>query len=288
MIGPDGAAGLTPKQEAFARIYLEIGNASEAYRRSYNAERMTARTIEKRASELLKDGAITGRIAEYQAKAADRAVLGRAWVLERLMRNARIAMGEENIKVKIRPKSAPDTVVELEITARDAGAANRALELLGKSDEVRLFIDRVEATGKDGAPLIADPSSRDIARAIADILRTARIEGSADDADETTSNEDDTDLHEQSAPDAIGGHAGAAARSEDAGAWGSQAPAAPRGSLQPGEREVLDSGASVFFDGQLLKYGIYGSDGQLCGFRREFKTAREFAASLKPPKKDQR
>ena len=48
-------------------------------------------------------------------------------------------MGEERIKVTIRPKSAPDTVVELEITDRDAAAANRALELLGKADEVGLF-----------------------------------------------------------------------------------------------------------------------------------------------------
>jgi hypothetical protein len=69
------------------------------------------------------------------------------------MRNAKIAMGEERIKVAIRPKSAPGTVVELEITDRDAAAANRALELLGKTDEVRLFVEVNELTGKKGGPI---------------------------------------------------------------------------------------------------------------------------------------
>jgi hypothetical protein len=114
---------------------------------------MTPRTIEKRAGELMRNGAIKGRIGELQAQAAKKAVLDRAWVLDRLMRNVRIAMGEERIKVAIRPKSAPDTVVELEITDRDAAAANRALELLGKTDEVRLFVEVNELTGKKGGPI---------------------------------------------------------------------------------------------------------------------------------------
>ena len=31
---------LTPKQEKFAQVYVECGNASEAYRQAYNAENM--------------------------------------------------------------------------------------------------------------------------------------------------------------------------------------------------------------------------------------------------------
>ena len=130
---------LTQKQESFCLAYIDLGSASEAYKRSYNASKMKPRTVEKRASELLRNGGITGRIAELRGKVVEKVILDRAWVLERLMRNARIAMGEERIKVAIRPKSAPDTVLELEITDRDAAAANRALELLGKADEVRLF-----------------------------------------------------------------------------------------------------------------------------------------------------
>ena len=129
---------LTQKQHLFVLAYIELGNASQAYRRAYKATKMKASTVNRKAAELLENGKITARIAE-RGKAAEKAVLDRAWVLDRLMRNVRIAMGEERIKVAIRPKSAPDTVVELEITDRDAAAANRALELLGKADEVGLF-----------------------------------------------------------------------------------------------------------------------------------------------------
>ena len=40
---------LTAKQEAFARAYVETGNASEAYRRAYNAENMKQESIAVRA-----------------------------------------------------------------------------------------------------------------------------------------------------------------------------------------------------------------------------------------------
>ncbi len=67
---------LTPKQEAFARAYVETGNASEAYRRAYNVGSNTkAETINKRASELLTNGEVAGRVAELQAKAAERTMI---------------------------------------------------------------------------------------------------------------------------------------------------------------------------------------------------------------------
>jgi phage terminase small subunit len=63
---------MTPKQKIFCQAYVETGNASEAYRRAYDAERMKAATIHKRASELLANGEIRGRIAELQAEAQTR------------------------------------------------------------------------------------------------------------------------------------------------------------------------------------------------------------------------
>ena len=52
---------LTPKQNAFAVQYVATGNASEAYRRAYNATNMKRDTIHSRASELLKHGGIAAR-----------------------------------------------------------------------------------------------------------------------------------------------------------------------------------------------------------------------------------
>jgi len=63
---------MTPKQEAFCLAYIETGNASEAYRRSYSAENMKPESINVKASELLADGKITVRVAELKAEHAER------------------------------------------------------------------------------------------------------------------------------------------------------------------------------------------------------------------------
>lgn len=58
---------LTPKQEKFCLVYLETGNASEAYRQAYDAKSMKPETVNKRASELLDNGDIAGRLSELRA-----------------------------------------------------------------------------------------------------------------------------------------------------------------------------------------------------------------------------
>lgn len=46
---------LKPKQEKFCQLYVELGNASEAYRQSYNAENMSNESVKVEASNLLKN-----------------------------------------------------------------------------------------------------------------------------------------------------------------------------------------------------------------------------------------
>jgi phage terminase small subunit len=162
------------KHERFAQEIVKCSSSRDAYKAAgYNSK--SDSVADAAASRLLSDVKIQGRIAELQGRAAEKVALNRSWVLERLMRNARITMGEEKVKITVKPKDSTETI-DLDITMRDAGAANRALELLGKTEEAAVFIDRVEHTGKDGAPLMPEPSNRDIARAIADILRTAKVE----------------------------------------------------------------------------------------------------------------
>ena len=62
------AATLTPKQEAFALAYVETGNASEAYRKAYNAARMKPETVNRKAAELLGNGKITARVEALKAQ----------------------------------------------------------------------------------------------------------------------------------------------------------------------------------------------------------------------------
>jgi len=85
---------LTPKQERFCLAYLKTGNASEAYRLSYNAENMKPETINNRASELLKNSGVAGRLAELKEKSESEAVMSRQEALERLSGYARTDLAD--------------------------------------------------------------------------------------------------------------------------------------------------------------------------------------------------
>ena len=64
---------LTPKQEKFCQLYIELGNASEAYRQAYNASKMKPETIKRKAQELLENGTITATyIAELRLEHKER------------------------------------------------------------------------------------------------------------------------------------------------------------------------------------------------------------------------
>lgn len=58
--------GLTIKQENFCNYYLECGNAAEAYRRAYKAERMKDESVWIEASKLLNNPKVTLRVKELQ------------------------------------------------------------------------------------------------------------------------------------------------------------------------------------------------------------------------------
>ena len=63
---------LTPKQEAFCLAYIETGNASEAYRRSYDAENQKSETTNRNAKALLDNNKIATRLKELQAVHVER------------------------------------------------------------------------------------------------------------------------------------------------------------------------------------------------------------------------
>lgn len=57
---------LTPKQESFCQLYIELGNASEAYRQSYDADSMNENTVHVKASELLSSGKVSVRVKQLK------------------------------------------------------------------------------------------------------------------------------------------------------------------------------------------------------------------------------
>ena len=57
---------LTTKQEKFCKTFIETGNASEAYRQSYDCQKMKGPTINRNAVALLDNTKITTRVGELQ------------------------------------------------------------------------------------------------------------------------------------------------------------------------------------------------------------------------------
>lgn len=62
-------AALTPKQESFCQRYLETGNASAAYRLSYDAKAMKPESVNRAAKQLMDNPKIASRVAALQSVA---------------------------------------------------------------------------------------------------------------------------------------------------------------------------------------------------------------------------
>lgn len=85
---------LTPKQERFCLEYLKCGNASEAYRRAYKPKKMTDKSVNEKASQMLAMVKIRSRLEELNSKAVTDAVMTRQEALERLSRFARTDLAD--------------------------------------------------------------------------------------------------------------------------------------------------------------------------------------------------
>jgi phage terminase small subunit len=121
---------LTPKQEAFALAYVETGNASEAYRRAYNAGNMKPETVNRRAKEALKHGPIAARIKELQAATFERHEITVDDILRELEEARKMAA----------------TLDRPQVSAMVAAS-------MGKAKILGFEVNRTEVTGKDGAPI---------------------------------------------------------------------------------------------------------------------------------------
>ncbi len=113
---------LTPKQERFALLYVELSNASEAYRQAGYTAR-SAHAAEVGGSKLLRNAEVAKRIDEIMEKASKKEEVTRERIISRL---AEFAWPKEGVEVKDR-----DSI--------------KALELLGK--RFALWIERHQQDG---------------------------------------------------------------------------------------------------------------------------------------------
>lgn len=117
---------LTQKQENFCLAYIEAGNASEAYRRAYDAGKMKDKTIWERASTLLANSKVAARVAELRQQAASAVVANEARVLEELARIGLIDPGRlfaddgSLLPIKQMPPEVRAAIASVEIEEIDA------------------------------------------------------------------------------------------------------------------------------------------------------------------------
>ncbi|NIX95289.1 terminase small subunit [Pseudomonas fulva] len=118
----------TDKMELFCLAYVETGNASEAYRRSYNTANMADKTAQREGYNLLQNPLVQARIDELR------------------------------IKVMERHEITVDTLLaeleEARLLGKETGKASAMVTAsMGKAKLLGLDKQIVELTGKDGAPI---------------------------------------------------------------------------------------------------------------------------------------
>lgn len=128
---------LTPKQENFCLAYLETGNASEAYRRAYNASKMKEAVINVKACELLANGKVTVRLAELRKPIIERHQI-----------------------------TVDDLIAELEqarkiaLSALSPQASASVAATMGKAKLLGYGIEKHEHTGANGGAILVDTAAR--------------------------------------------------------------------------------------------------------------------------------
>lgn len=106
------AKELTIKQEKFCQKYLECGNASEAYRFAYDAEKMSSNTVKECASRLLNNRNVSATVDALRSKSEKKFEISK----DRLLREAvSIALSPISDKISARDKiSAIATVNKMQ------------------------------------------------------------------------------------------------------------------------------------------------------------------------------
>lgn len=77
-------------------VYIETGNASEAYRQAYNAENMKEASINVNASKLLTDAKVSLRVKELKSEHVKRHELTVNDLVSELEEARKAALGAEN------------------------------------------------------------------------------------------------------------------------------------------------------------------------------------------------
>lgn len=170
-VEPNGDYGLNPNQLAFARKWLETGNAGQSYMEIYDVS--SESVAESGASRLLRNVKVRAYIDDVLADARTDLVADTREILERLTHTARRLEMESVVSREVtkriwyetgadgkqkRMEEMKETPFVVKIPS-PIGDANRALELLGKT--YRLFTDKQEVDVNVRTVIVDDITDED-------------------------------------------------------------------------------------------------------------------------------
>lgn len=142
---------LNSNQKTFADFYIELGNATEAYKRAYKSCR-TQRTAESNGNKLLSNTEVKKYIDERMKEIESERIAKAEEVLAFLSSSLRGGVLEEVVTTEsdgaggIRP-----LILKKQLSAKDR---IKAAELLGK--RYALFTEKVDLEGNIGVTIIDD------------------------------------------------------------------------------------------------------------------------------------
>lgn len=188
---------LTDKQKKFALLYVELNNASEAYRQAYSTENMSNEDVWNEAYRLKNNPDVAPRIAELRSRVAERAEISIDRIATELAKigfanmSDFIGRNEDGSPTVNLPEDPNALAIVSEVTVDRVKSRENddntytdrikfklhdklsALDKLGK--HLGMFNDKLEVTGKDGKDLVPEREPRDIARAIVAVLNQAKV-----------------------------------------------------------------------------------------------------------------
>ena len=127
---------LTAKQEAFCLAYIETNNASEAYRRSYDASKMKDGTVHQTASRLLADVDVTARLEQLREPVRERAQITLESHLERLNHLSLMAEQAEQYSAAIKAEESRGKVAGLYVEKIDHSSSDRSMSPAASQEAV--------------------------------------------------------------------------------------------------------------------------------------------------------
>lgn len=118
---------LTAKQEAFCLAYIEMNNASEAYRKAYNSSKMKPESVNESASRLLADVKITARLEQLREPVRERAQITLESHLERLNHLSLMAEQAEQYSAAIKAEESRGKVAGLYVEKIDHTSSDSSM-----------------------------------------------------------------------------------------------------------------------------------------------------------------